>query len=728
MPTDTVMGMGSHVTPLPQLAWRRAAAVVVGYPFTTGLVVAMLLTSAAYGTLSGHPHADGMSFGLPALRDGRVWTYLIGGLIVPSAGLLPVAGGLVAVVVGALEHRVGARRTALTVIGTHLVGTVGASLFLWVASGVDWRWADGLARLSDTGLSAGGLGVLAVLTAFLHPPLRRAIRVGVGAYLVVILLRSGLLWDLEHLLSFGAGLVVGPWAAGRRRTPWCPRGSNLSGVRGGASLLLAATAATELVEVFFPGYGGPLGPGPVVDPSAPALATSIGFLVVALPLADGLRRGSALAWHVLLVSTAGTLVLHVAHLVTLGVGDVVLAATLLALAVWHHGAAGSRSRRPRTIVADLERRITTYGAGSLGWQNMWSGSESWATGDGAVALTYRPGSGIAIVVGDPVGPRARWTEAIEEFREFCQQEGLTPAWYAVGDDVVAASASHGWSSLQIGEDTVIALADLEFKGRSWQDVRTARNRAAKEGITMRTLHLHDTSPDLLEQVREISEAWVQDKPLPEMGFTLGGVTEALDPQVRTHVAVDAGGHVHGVTSWMPVHRDGRVVGWTLDLMRRRNDGFRPVMEFLIAESAMTFKDEGFESLSLSVAPLARRGQGSVGALDRVLDTASRVLEPTYGFRSLLGFKAKFDPTFRPVHLVYASGLDLPRISLAIGHAYLPELTVGQLGHLAGEIGRPMLTRAAHAVAPVRTGLEARLPGRHAQPVAPAADRTLAPAA
>ena len=142
-------------------------------------------------------------------------------------------------------------------------------------------------------------------------------------------------------------------------------------------------------------------------------------------------------------------------------------------------------------------------------------------------------------------------------------------------------------------------------------------------------------------------------------------------------------------------------------MRRRDDGFRPVMEFLIAESAMTFKDEGFESVSLSVAPLARRGRGSEGVLDRVLDTASRVLEPTYGFRSLLGFKAKFDPTFRPVHLVYASGLDLPRISLAIGRAYLPDLTVGQLGHLAGEIGRPMLTRAAHAMAPVLSGPDAR---------------------
>src|SRR4029077_21089653 len=148
------------------------------------------------------------------------------------------------------------------------------------------------------------------------------------------------------------------------------RGSNLSGVRGGAALLLAATAATELVEVFFPGYGGPFGPGPVGGPPAPALAAAVGSVVVAIPLADGLRRGSALAWTVLMASTAGALLLQVMHLVTLGACGIVAAATLLPRAVSHHAASRSRPRR-RTVVADLERRIATHGAGSLGWQNTW---------------------------------------------------------------------------------------------------------------------------------------------------------------------------------------------------------------------------------------------------------------------------------------------------------------------------------------------------------------------
>ena len=49
---------------------------------------------------------------------------------------------------------------------------------------------------------------------------------------------------------------------------------------------------------------------------------------------------------------------------------------------------------------------------------------------------------------------------------------------------------------------------------------------------------------------------------------------------------------------------GRVRGWTLDLMRRRDGGFGPVMEFLIGSSAKHFSDEGAEIMSLSGAPLA----------------------------------------------------------------------------------------------------------------------------
>ena len=85
---------------------------------------------------------------------------------------------------------------------------------------------------------------------------------------------------------------------------------------------------------------------------------------------------------------------------------------------------------------------------------------------------------------------------------------------------------------------------------------------------------------------------------------------------------------------MPVYSaGGRVQGWTLDLMRRRTDGFRPVIEFLIASSCLALREHGARFVSLSGAPLARApGDRTETTLERLLENLGAVMEPYYGFR------------------------------------------------------------------------------------------------
>jgi lysylphosphatidylglycerol synthetase-like protein (DUF2156 family) len=190
------------------------------------------------------------------------------------------------------------------------------------------------------------------------------------------------------------------------------------------------------------------------------------------------------------------------------------------------------------------------------------------------------------------------------------------------------------------------------------------------------------------QVRAISTDWVQDKGLPEMGFTLGGVDEALDPNVRVGLAVDVESTVHGLTSWMPIYGDGggQPVGWTLDVMRRLPGGFRYAMEYLISSACLAFKEEDCRYVSLSGAPLARAGVAQAGmdrgSLDGFLDRLGGRLEPYYGFRSLHAFKAKFQPRFEPLFLVFPDEAALPRIGMALSRAYLPEAGLRDLVTLA----------------------------------------------
>jgi lysylphosphatidylglycerol synthetase-like protein (DUF2156 family) len=110
------------------------------------------------------------------------------------------------------------------------------------------------------------------------------------------------------------------------------------------------------------------------------------------------------------------------------------------------------------------------------------------------------------------------------------------------------------------------------------------------------------------------------------------------------------------------------------------------MEFLIGTAALDLQGQGAQFLSLSGAPLAQANPDDDQAgVQRLLQVIGGTMEPVYGFRSLLRFKAKFQPEYRPMYLCYPEAAALPRIGLAISRAYLPNMTVRQVVRMMGQL-------------------------------------------
>lgn len=351
-----------------------------------------------------------------------------------------------------------------------------------------------------------------------------------------------------------------------------------------------------------------------------------------------------------------------------------------------------RSRTP-TPAADRARALLReHGGPSLAWMGLWEGNTHWFSADGTAYVPYRVIGQVALTTGDPVGPTAHRERHLTEFLDFAERAGLTVAFYSASTDLAERTAARGWQQVQIAEETILDLATLTFTGKKFQDVRTALNQAAKHQVTTRWTTWRSASSDERAQIREISEAWVGEQHLPEMGFTLGGVEELDDPDVRLLLAIDSEDRVHGVASWLPMCGAGQIEGWTLDFMRRRTDGFRSTMELLIGQAARDLHGEGFRWLSLSGAPLADADPGVVDdaerqLVERLLDQLGARLEPVYGFRSLLRFKAKFQPSYRPMHLVYPDAASLPAIGTAVARAYVPEASLGTVWQVAAALRR-----------------------------------------
>lgn len=643
-----------------------------------------------------------------AVPAGSAWIGLMAGLgelAHPAATAIGVA--VTVLVLGWSESRIGILRTALVAALGSLAPVAVSSLLLaaGVALGDLYSQIDAADRLWAPSVVL--VAVAAAASRGLAPAHRDGLRAALLAAVLAGLLAGGHGVDLTRgvalLIGLGLGRILVPLSA---RPAWHDR--TASSARVVAATVLGTVTLSWWIAAVSGDAIGVLGAmGSLLDPGPTVAVLCVLILAVALLLRGrrlGLVLGIAalllvtglLAWYDTVIPLAEDwFAFPVDSWIDVELPPLVLTTWLVPAAALAVLFARRRSfaRRPSTegrpagrdrVLAQLARSD----AGSLGFMGTWSGSSHWFAADdgdptvrGAVA--YRAAHGVALTVSDPLASADDAPATIRAFARHCSARGLVPAFYSIHSRHLPVFAELGWSITPVAEEAVIDLAGFSTSGKRRQDLRTAANRAARDGVDALWGTYRGLPDDLRRAVDALSGDWADAKALPEMGFTLGGLRELDDPEVRMLLAVDAAGRVHGVTSWLPVFRDGRLVGRTLDVMRRGADPMPGVMEFLIATAARAFQAEGLETLSLSGTPLAGVGEmRSAGAVDRIvarlLTATGRVLEPSYGFTSLLRFKAKFDPRYETLWLACPTAADLAPIGRALTAAYVPTLRIRQL--------------------------------------------------
>jgi len=669
-------------------------------PATLGLLVLLLavgvIGQGLWSATQDKPWWEAVAYGLPALQEGRWWTPVTGTffVITPWVYLPTVVGFLW---VGLLEWRRGSRIALAYFGGGQIVAILATAAFLFFASMLPWPWAEQLAGTLDVGPSGGTMACLAACVGLFPSPWRQRGWIIVFGYAAISLLFLGGLADVEH--AFAVLFVLALDRSFRIRR---------ASVRVRRQLAFAALLALGIIQILtlLVPTNGPFGPTAPLD--GPWIDVLVDTVVIIL-VARGLRLGRRWAWVLTLIWAAFNTLTGVAYIVLSrvfpddvrlewGDVDVSIATSVLWLAflvylIVTHRAFGSRRRRPlgasgasgasgtgsgpgaAPTADDARALIQATGGGTLSWMATWEGMEYFRTSTGIVP--YQRHARVALALADPLGAPEGIATSVTEFARAAEHDSLIPCFFSAGQ-ITRDAIPPGWRELIIADDTIVDLPGLTFTGKPWSHVRQALNRAEREGITFRLSTLDAETWGIRQQLRAISEGWVGDKGLPEMRFTLGTLHEAEDPNVRLALAVSSAGDVDGFLSWLPVYgTGGEVRGWTLDLMRRRDDGFGPVMEFLIGASARAFAEEGAQILSLSGAPLAHQVGEEEGLIAHLLGQLSGTLEPVYGFASLHRFKEKFHPRYEPIYLLYRDEGDLTRIAAALTRAFLPDATLRQ---------------------------------------------------
>lgn len=683
----------------PARTTNPALSVVRRMPATLTMVLLILIVGVVWRGLWA-PFEDtalfqSVAYGLPNLTEGKWWTPFTGTFFVnePWVYVFTITGfaGM-----AYLEFRRGSRVALAYYWVGQLFAILATALLLLVLSQFPWAWAQAEAQALDVGASGGTMACIAAAVGLFRPPWRVRGWLILLGFVFVAMLFWGALADLEHLLAVLLILAVDRTLRVRHTTV---REQRLIAV-----VAILVLGAVQIISVLVP-TDGPFGQ---TEPASGGFIDLAIDLAVILLLVNGLRRGRRWAWvlAVLLGIFNALIAALVLTLITVfsqaqvdfrwdGETELTLAngflwLIMLVYLIWVRRAFTAKRRstlgiQPSPSVDDVKHELRTHGGGTLSWMTTWD-SNSYARVTGGV-VAYQRRNGVALALADPIGPAEARADAVTAFIGAAEQAGLVPCFFSA-DEATQAAVPSSWRSIVVADDTIVDLAGLEFTGKRWNSVRSSLNRAGREEMTFRMTHLKAEPWGVQQQLRAISEAWVGDKDLPEMRFTLGTLDEAEDPEVRLALAQAPNGDIDGFLSWLPVYGDGGVVrGWTLDLMRRRDGGFGPVMEFLIGSSAKQFSEEGAEIMSLSGAPLAHDYPPDAGMIAALSDKLAEALEPVYGFGSLHRFKEKFHPRYETMYLLFRDESDLTRIGGALTRAFLPDATIRQFAGAGLELVR-----------------------------------------
>jgi phosphatidylglycerol lysyltransferase len=262
-----------------------------------------------------------------------------------------------------------------------------------------------------------------------------------------------------------------------------------------------------------------------------------------------------------------------------------------------------------------------------------------------------------IAMGDPVGPADQMPVLIRRFLERCDDFGGVPVFYEISSVHLHRYADVGLTFVKLGEEAKVDLATFTLEGSHARKYRQALSRLEKEHATFRVVSVGDV-PGVMDQLREVSDNWLDRRAGAEKGFSLGFFTPEYIARFPVAV-IEQNGRIAAFANLWP---GAQQIELSVDLMRFDDGAPKDVMEGLFVHLLLWGRAQGYRWFSLGMSPLSGVATSPVAPLwHRLASFLYEHGEAVYNFQGLRAYKEKFDPVWQPRYLAYPGGLRLPRI-------------------------------------------------------------------
>lgn len=321
--------------------------------------------------------------------------------------------------------------------------------------------------------------------------------------------------------------------------------------------------------------------------------------------------------------------------------------------------------RLRTLPREHEHARTLvgqHGRSALDFFKSWPDKSLFFSPSQSSFLAYRVGKGMAVVLGDPIGPEEEMEPLIREFAEFCREQDWALAFHQTQPTFLPLYRKLGYRRIKIGDDAIVDLTTFSLEGRDMKKIRHYCNKLEKEGI--HTVYMDPPIPqEMLEQIREVSDDWLTIPGRRERRFTLGKFEAEYVRHTPVMVAADSAGLVLAFVNLIPSFAHGEA---TIDLMRYHTGAPNAVMELLMVRLLAHCREQGFTRFNLGMAPLAGFQEHERASVEeRAIHFFLQNLNFLFSFSGMRQYKAKFATIWEPRYTIYRNPLDLPRLALAL---------------------------------------------------------------
>lgn len=318
---------------------------------------------------------------------------------------------------------------------------------------------------------------------------------------------------------------------------------------------------------------------------------------------------------------------------------------------------GGREDR-RRVAAMLDR----YAATSIAHFHLLPDKSYFFASEGEAFIGYRVVGHAAVALGEPIGEPGARRRVVHEFAEFCDLNGWAFCFHQATVPGAAELQDAGLQALKIGEEAVIPVQEFALTGKSFKHLRNTVNHFERDGFRFDIIAAPIDDATLAE-LREISDAWLEDGGHRERAFTLGMFTPDSIRSSDVAVVRAPAGRIEAFANLIPAYNspDGN-----FDLMRRRPDAEDGAMDFLFVGLIEHFRSRGLTGMNLGLAPLANVEAGGLTgiALRQLYERGGRA----FNFQGLRAFKDKWKPEWQPRYLCYRSEVQLPALALAVTRA------------------------------------------------------------